>query len=246
MSSDIRLSLIVPYRNRPAHLKCLLEWFEISSSLNNALELIIVESSNEPSLKQPSNKNINYIHVKGEGNFNLSRLLNTGLANAKGKMVTAYDVDLVPVDLSFRLHILLSEQLGESLATGHRLYYSEEYLSPDNIMDAKYKSRIAKEDCSELFMKMQLLDGQRFGVLPFFNRARMLEVGGWDERFEGWGGEDQDLIERYLGHSRYLVKCPDLLYIHLYHTNDEPGWNDRTLISKNTELYNHKRQSQLK
>ncbi|HYE55009.1 MAG TPA: galactosyltransferase-related protein [Chitinophagaceae bacterium] len=239
------LSLIVPYRNRPLHLKCMLDWFAITAALNEQIELILVEYSEHPTEGLQSGRNIKYVHEKGNGNFNIAKLLNIGLANSKAKMVTAYDVDLVPLDLSFRLHIELTEKLGECLVTGHRLYYNEEYLSPLEIEQAKYRSAIAKDDTSEKFLKMQLIDGQRFGVLPFFNRKRMLDIGGWDERFEGWGGEDQDLIERYLDNSRYLLKCPDLLYIHLKHSSDTAGWNDQLLTQQNTQLYHAKREKQI-
>jgi predicted glycosyltransferase involved in capsule biosynthesis len=236
----IILSLLVPYRNRPLHLKCLLEWFVIASLANARIELVIIEYSLRPSMRPVARPNIRYVHVEGNGVFNKARLLNMAFKISKGKIVVAYDVDLVPADLSFDLHLSFVEKSETLLFSGYRLNYPEEYLSPADITTAKYLSAVAKENCSEKFLKMQLVDGQRFGVLPFFNRRRVMEIGGWDERFEGWGGEDQDFIERYLGNSRYLVKCPDLLYIHLHHGHAS-GWNDPLLTERNTALYQQKR-----
>lgn len=237
---DIDLSLLVAYRKRPLHLKCMLEWFAISSAVNAHIELIIVEYSLSPSITATKGRNIKYFHVPGDGIFNKSKLLNIGLKNSSGKMVAAYDVDWVPVDLSFRRHLMLAEKSEDLLVAGHRLNYPEEYLNSAEIEQARYSTSVAKEDCSEKYLRMQLIEGQRFGILPLFSREILLETGAWDEAFEGWGGEDQDVIERYLGNSRYLVKCPDLLYIHLNHGKAE-GWNDAALIEKNNALYYSKR-----
>ena len=36
------------------------------------------------------------------------------------------------------------------------------------------------------------------------NCDRLLEISGWDEKFVGWGGKDQNIIERYLQDGRFL------------------------------------------
>jgi GT2 family glycosyltransferase len=224
------------------NLKCLLEWFAITASINEQIELIIIEYSPQPSLDPESipNKNVRYIYIAGDGVFNKSRLLNIGLKESRGEIVLGYDVDLVPVDLSFKLPLTLAQKSDDLLVSGYRLNYSEEYLSPSDILTAKYRSSIPRDCFLESFMRMQLVDGQRYGVLPLFIRQRLIEIGGWDERFEGWGGEDQDLIERYLGKSKYLMRCPDLIYIHLAHGGAR-GWNEPQLTLKNNSLYYSKR-----
>lgn len=235
------MSLLVAYRNRPSHLKCLLEWFGKTASVNRSIELIIIEYSLQPSITVDLGQQINYFHVKGNGNFNKARLLNIGLENSVGKMVSSYDVDLVPVDLSFRKHLMLAEQGKDMLVSGYRLNCSEEYINPDEIEREKCNAVVCvTEECSESFWREQLVEGHRYGVIPLFNRERLIQVGAWDERFEGWGREDQDIIERYLGDTIYMVRCPDLIYLHLNHGNTA-GWNDPVLTQKNSSLYYHKR-----
>jgi hypothetical protein len=81
-----------------------------------------------------------------------------------------------------------------------------------------------------------LVDCERFGVVPHFNRHRANEIGGWDEGFMGWGGEDQDMIERYLAAGSNLILCPDLVYIHLKHAPD-PEWSERQFVDSNRNHY---------
>ena len=51
----------------------------------------------------------------------------------------------------------------------------------------------------------------------FFKRDRLLAINGWDEKFIGWGGEDRDIIERYLIDAQFLARFPEFIYLHLPH-----------------------------
>ena len=62
-------------------------------------------------------------------------------------------------------------------------------------------------------------------------RADLLRVNGFDERFEGYGGEDQELAKRmrHAGVQRRQLKFAGLA-IHLYHDSRAPeDPNDMTL-----------------
>ena len=239
--THMTLSLLVAYRNRPLHLKCLLEWFTNTVHINPGIELILIESSPKPTLVKEPGKNIKYVHVQEDGNFNKARLLNIGLGYSVGKLVSSYDVDLVPVDLSFKKHLLLAEESEVLLVSGYRLNCGKEYINVEEIEQERLQAAICvKEECSESFLREQLVQGHRYGVIPLFNRERLIKAGAWDERFEGWGAEDKDVIERYLGGTRHLVRCPDLIYLHLNH-EEAAGWNDLALTRKNDSLYYEKR-----
>lgn len=77
---------------------------------------------------------------------------------------------------------------------------------------------------------------EKFGVVPFFQRERLSEIGGWDEEFVGWGAEDQDLIERYLKNGYALCRCPELVYLHLFH-KQETRWTEPFLVQQNRDYY---------
>ena len=77
---------------------------------------------------------------------------------------------------------------------------------------------------------------EKFGVCPIFLKQRLLDIGGWDEGFVGWGAEDQDIIDRYCKDDIHLARFASLTYVHLHH-DVTPGWNDREFVEKNRGLY---------
>ncbi|WP_425390963.1 galactosyltransferase-related protein [Ekhidna sp.] len=168
-------------------------------------------------------------------------MLNLALARASGKYATAYDIDLVPYEFSFETHLRLAEESKSLLMSGYRINSNiEELENIEIVWEYMKRGNIAEEDLEEGCLKSQFFDRERFGVLPFFLRKELDRIGGWDERFMGWGAEDQDIIGRYLGDSRFLLKSPDLLYLHLNHGTSE-GWNEKVLTKKNVHLYETKR-----
>ncbi|MBL6447566.1 glycosyltransferase family 2 protein [Fulvivirga sp. 29W222] len=232
------LSLLVAYRDRPAQIEALVEWYQECQNLTKGnLELIVVESSEESTewLRKLDLVNMKYLHLKEDGPFNKSRILNAGLELSESKYVTPFDVDLVPYNLSFSLHLALANQSDIMLVTGFRVDTDLESFRPDQLSLLQSRASIAKEDLHEGFMFDQLINKHRFGVLPFFKRTRLEEINGWDEAYVGWGCEDQDIIHRYLGEERYLIKSPDLVYLHLKHPHT-PDWNDGDMTRKNRKI----------
>lgn len=70
------------------------------------------------------------------------------------------------------------------------------------------------------------------GVLFACRKKWLEDVGGFDESFEGHGGDDFDIINRlgYNGHP--LLKCPDIIVIHQYHEKNYP-YNIYEMAEKN-------------
>lgn len=232
----MNLSLIVAYRNRPEQLQSLLNWFpEAVKRSGGNLELIIVESSLAPSLDRTALPTpIHYQHLEESGPFNKSRLLNIGFALATGEFVTSFDVDLFPHNLSFETHLRLARQSEILLVAGYRLITSFRSFSVEQLSRVQATAKIARENLHEGFLQDQLLNKHRFGVVPFFKREIINSIGGWDEHYVGWGGEDQDIIHRYLANDRFLLTSPDCLYLHLEHGH-VTDWNDGELTRKNRE-----------
>lgn len=238
----MELSLLIAYRNRPEHLRTFLRWFKRVESLTNQVQAVLVESDEQSSLDKSQVEtftNLVYHFDPCKGNFHKTRLLNLALNGASGRYTIAYDIDLVPLDFEFKKHIEIADKSDDLLISGYRINsQAKEFQERDFDLVWKYMhvGNIADEDLEEGCLKSQFLYGERFGVLPFFKRKELLKLGGWDERFIGWGVEDQDMIGRYLGNRRFLLKSPDLLYLHLDHGESE-GWNDEKLTEKNVELY---------
>lgn len=235
------LSLLVAYRNRPEQLQSLLSWFPESLKGSGCeIELILVESSQEPSL-DPSNLpfDLKYYFEYGDGFFNKSKLLNKGLMHAKGQYVTPLDVDMFPVDLSFTKHLMMARESEKFLISGYRMLTSWESFKVDQLGKVQQSVKVAIESIYEPWVYDQLVHKHRFGHLPFFLKKHLIALNGWDENYVGWGAEDQDMIQRYLGSERFLMVSPDLVYLHLKHGTSE-DWNNEELKKKNRAYFYEK------
>jgi hypothetical protein len=232
-----RLTLIVPYRDRATHLRTQLRWWATQSLPN--VEVLLIELSAAPSewiAAELVDSPLRYVHLPCAGPFHKTRALNLGIAIAQGNWIVPFDIDLIPIGQTLRQHWDMARSSPHLLITGYRLMHAQASLELSQLEHAVAQSAIAPEDQPTALYK-HLTRAERFGVVPFFQRQRLEQIGGWDEQFIGWGGEDQDLIERY---HQTLCRCPDLVYLHLHH-NPQPDWNEAQLTDQNRQHYYAKR-----
>ncbi|MEM9543911.1 MAG: glycosyltransferase family 2 protein [Cyanobacteria bacterium P01_E01_bin.42] len=241
----IALSLLITYRQREEHLRTQFQWFgeQIKVGLFENIEVLIVECDRSPSqwiqetLTEP---NFRYFYYPCDGIFPKTKALNFALKYAKGKLVTPFDVDLIPWENTLLRHLEIAQLNPKLLISGYRVMLVRKTVNFAEMKTEIEDAAIAPEDKPTALWK-QLLHRERFGVLPFFQRDRLREIGGWDENFLGWGGEDQDILERYLADGRYFCRSPELIYLHLFHEKKEQ-WNETEIIEKNRQYYYQKRQ----
>lgn len=245
----MKLSLIVAYRRRESHLRTQLAWWKKQSrqGLLDSCELVVVEADEKrsPWIEQEiDSPTIQYIHLPQSGVFHKTKALNLGLTLSKGQFVTPFDVDLIPIGNTLLQHLKMAGLTPYFLVTGYRVMSSSLSIDIDNLAPEIEHSSIAPEDMQTALWK-QLLHKERFGVVPLFNQSRLREIGGWDETFVGWGGEDQDIIERYLDGGRFLCRSPELVYLHLSHEPNQQ-WAEAPLVEQNRKHYYAKMQERRK
>lgn len=193
------VALLIAYRNRENHLKTLINWASGLGYFESPdFEFILVEQSNSPSCQNMCLEyGIKYHHVCDNGIFHKSRLLNIGLNLSNAEFIAPFDIDLVPIKDSLKMHLAIASKYKDSLFMGYRMMYPEDYIDRDSIFDIDLSiCKVAPEDKETAVFK-QLVDQEKFGVVPFFRKETLLSVKAWDEAYIGWGAEDQDLIERY-------------------------------------------------
>ncbi|MDB9314562.1 glycosyltransferase family 2 protein [Spirulina sp. CS-785/01] len=242
------LSLLIPYRNRPQQLQTQMAWLQgQDNAFWENIEVILVNAElySSPWLERVlKGVSFYYFHYPLTGVFHKTKLLNLALNQATGEFVIPYDVDLIPLENTLEKHLEIAGKSLRLLISGYRLLSAERYLNPSGSnylrkADISEQLTIAPEDQPTALYK-HLWQQERFGVVPFFHRQRLLEIGGWDEQFVGWGGEDQDIIERYLADGRYLCRSPELVYIHLHHPKTDQ-WSESEVIRQNRQYYYNKR-----
>lgn len=245
----MKLSLLVTYRARAHHLKTQIAWWTAQLDRVEGCEILLIEVDETASAWIAAaihGTNIHYLHCPTSGVFHKTKALNLGLQHARGQFVAPFDVDLLPISDTLSHHVRIAERSTQLLVTGYRVMCDAETVEVNQIPDLLEQTSIAPEDQPTALWK-HLIRRERFGVVPLFERDRLLSIGGWDEEFIGWGGEDQDVIERYLQTDRFLCRCPDLLYLHLFHNRD-CQWTERSLIEHNRSHYYRKlasRQAQM-
>jgi N-acetylglucosaminyl-diphospho-decaprenol L-rhamnosyltransferase len=248
-----QLSLLTAYRARPSHLEILLDWLDRVRREEGfvAFELILVEGSSHPSALTACRHHdwVTYRFVEMPDAFNKARLLNRAASVARGAFVMPFDVDLLPARGVLLKHISLAVRSPACLLSGFRLQLPH---IPDpgagalrkevwRELDRADSGLVCDEDRYPGLLVGRLLDGRRFGVCPCFPAEKFLVVGGYHEGYVGWGDEDQDLVERVCQVGLSLVRCYDLLYLHMPHPTDEAGWREERLTSANRALYRSRR-----
>lgn len=229
------IRLIVPVRGRLDDLVRLLGWWNRFDGRAFGLRMRVIEFDRAPNHAELVERagDVDYLHVYGTGVFQKTKILNIALAGTREAWMMPFDVDLIPTERSIERHVALALSLRDHLVTGHRLMVEDD-MEPDD-------ADLAPEDGPSALRK-QLLFGERFGVCPIFRVRRLEKIGGWDESFVGWGGEDQDVIERYLGERSVLLRSPDITYWHYNHSSD-PMWSEEKWAQRNRARYYRDRSS---
>jgi N-terminal domain of galactosyltransferase len=240
------LTLLIPYRNRMSALLSLLKWLQLHGfpAAWPGLRILLLEGAESASVEVQSlcqSYGLAYHFLDMGPVFHKTKLLNLGLSLTQTRYITAYDTDLLPLNPStLRKHLQLAINSPALLITGYRLMLeTESWSGAPTLTELATSGQIAPED-QPTALRKHLLEQERFGVLPLFATERLQELGGWDESFLGWGGEDQDMIERYLGQTMSLCRVPELVYLHLAH-DYHPDWHNPALIEQNRHYYYRKR-----
>ena len=228
------MSLLVPYRNRLAHLQSFLRWYAATPAVQQAAEVILLETDKCPTEAEELTQQagLRYEFVKCPGVFHKTRALNAGLELARGSLIAPFDVDLIPVNNSLMRQFEAAVTAPGMLLTGYRLLCRRSRVDPNDVTTAAANGRIASEDGKSALRKY-LLTRQRFGHVPMLAKKALQKIGGWNESFIGWGAEDQELLERYTSFTgKVFVRSPEFVYLHLYHP-PAPLWNEPELVAKN-------------
>ncbi|MEM7801194.1 MAG: glycosyltransferase family 2 protein [Chloroflexota bacterium] len=238
------LTLLIPIRNRAAHFRVFNSWFPAAAAdFPDDLDVIFVEADGAPNLQaEIESAGYRSLFVENSGIFHKTRALNRALEESRSTYVVPYDIDLVPYRKTLARHYLCARSCADCVVGGYRLNLPESTLDSnlDQILEAVSIDYLAPEDMPTALFK-QLWHGERFVVLPFFERSRLIDIGGWDEGFQGWGAEDQDILERYLAERYFMLRSPEFLYFHLHHGYDAQHWKNDAIVVQNRKAYYAKR-----
>jgi len=207
------IDIIMPFKNvnnyRLKNLKFLLKYY-----IKNDFNIILVEQDTNTELNEIEN-DIKHVYFKNDvEHFSLSKCFNYGVIHSNADYLILLDADIYieqtvlndikKIKNENRLVILydtnvimLNENITNDLITKHVLYYNVSSVIP--------------------FLTV--------GGARFISRVSYYKIGGNDENFIGWGGEDNAFYiksKKLLG----ITRTNNKIY-HMYHPKNTPVVNKK-------------------
>ena len=164
--------------------------------------------------------------------FRLAKCRNNGVRNSTGDFLVFIDQDIIQTKNLLRTFILNKKE--KRFLTSTRVYLSEEQSEKINelkIIEDNYAQIIEESQREELLKqfrkdkryyylhKLRLTNQPKLrGYFHAINKEDYIAINGYDEKYIGWGNEDDDICRRLYksgveGFNPVLTDYP----IHLYH-----------------------------
>lgn len=181
----------------------------LASQENVSLECIVIEQDVESKIRDCLPRWVRYLHQKsdaGNDKYNRSAAFNYGVRHARGPIILLHDNDmLVPTSYCHDIKDIVSR--GYQALNIKRYVF---YLGESDT--AKVLSSFHElSHCTPEYVLQNLEAGGSMAI----TRKAYLEVGGMDEDFVGWGGEDNEFWNRCSTLDRWIWGY--LPVIHLWH-----------------------------
>ena len=243
---DLNASIVIFVRldnaKRRQNLKAVIEYY--SNELSN-IEFIIVEDSWRPDvLEDPTlmatltNTKYTYVYVQNNAEWNKSAGYNNGIKLAKYNNIIFNDVDAIiePSQLQTAIESLYENDLnalcypynGEWLCTTDKI--KQEFASSHsyNDLDKYYPLPLVEGHSAKDFINTTTPDGVLIGHYNsrggcvVGRRDNLVNGGGYNPNFVGWGYEDDELPARFhrLGYGVTRVNGQRKPCWHLDHTDN--------------------------
>ena len=225
---SLPLSVIVPYFEVPGELALTLAALEVQSYPHELFEVIVVDDASNPPLElPPSPLDVKLVRQEGAG-FGLARARNKGARAAANDILLFIDADLIAEKELITSHARWHHALSDAMTLGMYRRVSVEGVSASMIREGDCSiSRLLESRGSDPPPLAEYLDkanglnttrddifravsGGNLGI-----RRRFLdEIGGFDETFTRYGGEDTELAYRGYTKGALLVPVPEAMAWH--------------------------------
>lgn len=209
-----RVTVVVPFYQAAAEHRRILERTLVGLANqtypSDRYEIIVVDDGSDDPLAIPQrhlNLDVKVLHQHRDG-FGAPRARNLGAANATGEVVLFLDADMIPARTWVEAHARWHTVCPHAVTLGPRRHVDATGIDPATIADdhrgveAAFEGREATRPAwidEHLARTEQLTSAHHdlFRVVASGNLGvskRLFDaVGGFDEAFDQWGGEDTEL-----------------------------------------------------
>ncbi|PYQ27819.1 MAG: hypothetical protein DMF56_18260 [Acidobacteria bacterium] len=180
----------------------------IAAQRDAAIECIVVEQSSTREIEPALPNWVRYLHTpipSPDFDYSRSWTFNAGAGIAHGRILVLHDNDML-VPQHYAREILARANEGWSFIDLKRFVF---YL------DARYTQRLFDTGLLSTDVHTRVVQNLQGGSV-IAARDAYFDIGGFDESFIGWGGEDNDFRERADAHGG-VYPFGYLPMVHLYH-----------------------------
>jgi hypothetical protein len=184
--------------------------------------LLLIEADATPTFHWSGlgDPKIRHVFIHDDGPFPKAKLCNLGAKMCTGSVICFHDADMIanPTYLPLCINSVRHGTTTDALCPFLRVINISGDIRADFIETSDY-APLEKYLEGELSDGVDLLYDNTPGAIVIFRRAEYLRVGGYDPRFIGWGGEDDELLTRAqrLGVRWYSVPDDKAALFHLHH-----------------------------
>jgi hypothetical protein len=210
VSDRPRVTFLIGHRGTSRLGNLLSTLRSIAGQTGTTIECIVIEQSKTPEVRDALPGWVRYLHTPYDLDYNRAKTFNDGLRIARGEVIIAHDNDML-VPSRYAAEILARTRDGNAFVDPKRFIF---YLSEEDSR-AIFAGAGLRDDYESSIV--QNLKGGSVAATVDAYRA----IGGFDESFVGWGGEDLEFWERARAYGE-VYEFGYLPLIHLWHAA-QPG-----------------------
>jgi hypothetical protein len=206
---DIQISVLIGHRGIERLPLLLATIKSIASQVGVGLECIVIEQDNETRIKNYLPKWVRHTFMKTVSNsyiYNRSAAFNHGAKCANGSLLLLHDNDMLVHQTYCQNIVSLANRGYDAINTKRYIFYLNSSHT-DRVLDSL--ENMTSEAPEYIVQNLEAGGSMAISKEAFFR------IGGMDEEFVGWGGEDIEFWRRCSLLKRWIWGYEPL--IHLWH-----------------------------
>jgi hypothetical protein len=205
---SVRVSFVIGHRGleRLPHLTMTLQ--SVAAQRDADVECVVVEQSRKPEIKKHLPAWVRYVHTslpQTDMPYCRAWAFNVGAQVARGEVLVLHDSDILAPQ-SYAAEIIERYREGYEVVNLKRFIF---FLAKDHSI------RVSRDWSTMLDRAPESIMQNALGGSLAVGRKAYLDIGGFDESFLGWGGEDNEFWER--AQTRNVWPYGYLPFVHLWH-----------------------------
>jgi GT2 family glycosyltransferase len=244
------VSVVIPYYNQPHQLALVLEALAAQSYPVEKMEVVIADdgSAESPEVDRWRSQLAVTVVTQEDKGFRAAAARNLGASSSTGSVLCFLDADTVPTIDYVRRAVRLPASAPDTLVVGRRKHADLSEITEGSVVTwLAANSHLERTHSSEPQWLVDAYertgnllepgwDGYKYMISAVMTCSRDLfeDIGGFDESFVGYGGEDWELANRAFMMGAVFVHESAAVAWH-----DGPDWADRAvpdrLSQKNAE-----------